>query len=144
MSSFYDYIQHKRHSIWDNKSKTKKFNKLLKNQDFVESIRLSLALFKVVFKNDDKFTKKGVLLLIKIYQPLILLSNNSGVCEYIYKLDKQFLYDTKINPSEFYQVQINPINLEEKVYIYKDFFDKNRNIFQMFEDLWPKNDDQGF
>ena len=68
VNCFYDYIQHKRQSIWNFKLKNKRLSILMNMEQSVELFKLSISLFEKVFSTErGRFMAKGILIISKIF-----------------------------------------------------------------------------
>lgn len=137
MSIYYDYTKFKEVNLWDRNNNLIELYKLIDNSKSHESINFSLKLFDMFYLNPDQsYNEKGVLVVVKIFLPLLNVSTDPHVCNTILKFIKKFMKDTKMNVFKSRVLNKTSLVRQEEVVVTKRIFSQKHNFLDLFETLW--------
>ena len=140
MNTFYDYTKFRDMKLWDLELDLFTLYKLIDSPTSHKAILLSLDLFKKVYTDKKgKYSEKGVLIIIKVFLPLLHLSRNAVLCSKILSTLKRFMLDTRMNVFMSKVVNTKNFDPKEKIYVTKKIFKRGNNYLQFFENLWSQD-----
>lgn len=128
ISSFYDYTKFKNVRLWYKNLNLHDLYRLVDSPDNQQSLNFSINLFDSVFtKADGTYNEKGVLVVVKIFLPILNVSNNSSICSRSLTLIRKFMIDTQMDVFKSRVVNKRTFTRHEDTMVTKNFL-KNSTL----------------
>lgn len=137
MSTFYDYTKFKGIKLWNKDLDLQYIYDIIdasKNQKIIDT---SLELFDKKFKSEKGlYMDSGVLIVLKIFMPILYLSSNPYICNKLLGITRNFMQDTKMNVFSSKVVTKKSLIKKEIIIVRRDMFKEHLCFVDLFENFW--------